>query len=193
MLGQRMRDPPSLFSPVPRLGKLHRHAIREEPGTQDRQPHVHEASQQAAVRPVEDSNTWGWQYLRTLQAGRVCCCPQTPETTKVYEIGFQHPEFTLHAVSALKSWFHDVLNSCMPQLKIPRIWRRTLVVAIPKPEKPLEDPKTYRPISLLCVPFKILERLIYARVETIMDPLLPHEKAAFRLVRSAVDPVTLLT
>jgi len=42
----------------------------------------------------------------------------------------------------------------MRQLKIPKIWRRALVVAIPKPEKPLRDPKSYRPISLLCHPFK---------------------------------------
>jgi len=76
-------------------------------------------------------------------------------------------EFILHAGSALKSWFCNFLNSSMRQLKIPKIWRRALVVAIPKPEKPLGDPKSYRPISLLCVPFKILKRLIYARVETI--------------------------
>jgi len=81
----------------------------------------------------------------------------------------------------------------MRQLKIPKIWRRALVVAIPKPEKPLGDPKSYRPISLLCVPFKILGRLIYARVETITDPLLPQEQAGFRHGRSVVDQVTLLT
>jgi len=46
-------------------------------------------------------------------------------------------EFILHTGSALKSWFCDFLNSCMRQLKIPKIWRRALVVAIPKPEKPL--------------------------------------------------------
>jgi len=67
----------------------------------------------------------------------------------------------------------------MRQLKIPKIWKRALVVAIPKPEKPLGDLKSYLPISLLCVPFKILERLIYARVETITDPLLPQEHAGF--------------
>ena len=50
------------------------------------------------------------------------------------------PEFILHAGSALKSWFCDFLNSCMRQLKIPKIWRRALVVAIPKPEKQLGDP-----------------------------------------------------
>jgi len=81
----------------------------------------------------------------------------------------------------------------MRQLKIPKIWRRALVVAIPKPEKPLGDPKSYRPISLLCVPFKILDRLIYSRIETIIDPLLPQEQAGFRHGRSAVDQVTLST
>ena len=88
-------------------------------------------------------------------------------------------EFMLHAGSALKSWFCDFLSSCMRQLKIPKILRRALIVAIPKPENPLGNPKSYRPISLLCVPFKILKRLIYACVDPIIDPLLPQEQADF--------------
>jgi len=64
------------------------------------------------------------------------------------------PKFILHAGSALKSWFCNFLNSCMRQLKIPKFSRRALAVAVPKPEKPLGDPKSYRPMSLLCVPFK---------------------------------------
>jgi len=44
------------------------------------------------------------------------------------------PGFMLHARSALKSWFCDFLSSCMRQLKIPKIWRGALIVAIPKPE-----------------------------------------------------------
>ena len=103
------------------------------------------------------------------------------------------PEFILHTRSSLKSWFCDFLNSCMCQLKIPKIWRRALIAAIPKPEKPLGYPKGYRPISPLCVPFKILERLIYARVDPVIDPLLPREQACFRHGRSTVDQVTLLT
>ena len=103
------------------------------------------------------------------------------------------PELILHAGAALKSWLRDFLFSCLRRLKIPKIWRRALVVAIPKPGKPVGDPKSYRPISLLCVPYKILERLIYARVEPLIDPLLPKEQAGFRRGKSTVDQVVLLT
>jgi len=102
-------------------------------------------------------------------------------------------EFMLHAGSALKSWFCDFLSSCMRQLKIPKILRRALIVAIPKPENPLGNPKSYRPISLLCVPFKILKRLIYACVDPIIDQLLPWEQTGFRHKRSTADHVTLLS
>jgi len=81
----------------------------------------------------------------------------------------------------------------MRPFKIPKIWRRALIVAIRKLEKSLGDPMSYRPISLLYVPFKILERLIYARLDPIIDPLFPREQACFRHGRSAVDQVTLLT
>ena len=103
------------------------------------------------------------------------------------------PELILHAGAALKSWLRDFLSSCLCRLKIPKIWRRALVVAIPKPGNPVGYPKSYRPISLLCVPYKILERLIYARVEPLIDPLLPKEQAGFRRGKSTVDQVVLLT
>ena len=45
---------------------------------------------------------------------------------------------------------------------------------------------------MLCVPYKIIERLIYARIEPIVDPLLPQEQAGFRRSRSTTDQVTLL-
>ena len=83
-------------------------------------------------------------------------------------------ELILNAGAALKSWLRDFLSSCLRRLKIPKIWRRALVVAMPKPGKPVGDPKSYRSISLLCVP--TLERLIYTRVEPLIDPLLPKEQ-----------------
>ena len=67
------------------------------------------------------------------------------------------------------------------------------MVRIPKLAKPMGDPKSYRPISLLCVTYKILERLIYARVEPLIDSLLPKEQAGFRRGKSTRDQVLLLT
>ena len=67
------------------------------------------------------------------------------------------------------------------------------MVAIPKPAKPVGESKSYQLISLLCVPYKILERLIYARVEPLIDPLLPKEQGGFRRGKSTVDQVVLLT
>ena len=103
------------------------------------------------------------------------------------------PKLIIHAGTALKSWLRGFLSSCLRQLKIPKVWRRALVVAIPKPNKPVKDPKSYHLISLLCVPYKILKRLIYARIEPIVDPLLPGEQAGFQHSKSTVDQVVLLT
>ena len=67
--------------------------------------------------------------------------------------------------------------------------------AIPKLKKPVENPKSYRPITLLCVPYKILKKLIHARVGPfpIVGPFLPREQAGFRRGRSTVDQTVLLT
>ena len=86
------------------------------------------------------------------------------------------PVLILHAGAALKFWLHDFLSFCLSRLKIPKIWRRALVVVIPKPTKPVGYPKNYHPISLLCVPYKILERLTYARVKALIDALLPKSR-----------------
>ena len=59
--------------------------------------------------------------------------------------------------------------------------------------KPVGNPKSYRPIFLLCVPYKILERLICASVEPLINPLLPKEHAEFRRGKSTVDQIVLLT
>ena len=51
------------------------------------------------------------------------------------------------------------------------VWRRALAVAIAKLSKPRKDSNSYRLISLLCFPYKILERLIHALVKHIIDAL----------------------
>ena len=51
------------------------------------------------------------------------------------------PELILHAGAALKSCLRDFISSCLRRLKISKIWKRALVVAIPKPGKPVGTQK----------------------------------------------------
>ena len=46
---------------------------------------------------------------------------------------------------------------------------------------------------MLCVSYKILERLIHTRVEPVIDPQLPREQAGFLHGRLTVDQTVLLT
>ena len=103
------------------------------------------------------------------------------------------PELLIHAGPSLKFWLRGFFSSFLPKIKIPKEWRRALVVAIPKLSKPVVDLQSYRPISLLYDSCKILEPLIYNRVEPIVDPLLLKEQAGFRHEKSTVDQAVLLT
>ena len=102
-------------------------------------------------------------------------------------------ELILHAGAALKSWLCDFLSFYLCRLKIPKIWRGVLVVAIPKPAKPVGDPKSYQPISLLCVPYKDPQEAYLCLRKPLIDPLIPKEQAGFRRGKSTIDQVVLLT
>jgi len=98
------------------------------------------------------------------------------------------PEEFAAALRRLKQEKSPALDSIFP-----KIWRRALVVAMPSQRRHWGTQRAI--VSYVCCvsPLKILERLTYARFETIIDQLLPHEQAGFCHGRSTVDQVTLLT
>ena len=104
-----------------------------------------------------------------------------------------HPEFILHLHNSATNWLRLFLSACQTFPAIPKIWRKAKVIGILKPNKPAEQPKSYRPISLLCIPFKLMDRLILNRIKHTVEAYLPHEQAGFREGRSTTDQVTLLT
>ena len=81
----------------------------------------------------------------------------------------------------------------MCSLRLPKVWRRADINAVLKPNKSADDANKYRPIPLLCVPLKLLERLLLLRLDPVIDRQLPPEQAGFRHSRSTTDQVTLLT
>ena len=102
-------------------------------------------------------------------------------------------ELIIHAGVALKSWLRDFLSSSLRRLKIFKIWSRALIVAIPKPMKPVRDPKSYLSLSLLSVSYNKLERFIYTCVERIIDPMFRKKQAGFQWKKSIMDQVVMPT
>ena len=66
-------------------------------------------------------------------------------------------------------WVLSLLNACARTLRLPRLWRQALVVALLKPGKDPSSPKSFRPISLLCHLYKLYERLILNLTQHIED------------------------
>ena len=91
------------------------------------------------------------------------------------------PELILHAGAALNSWLRDFLPLFLfAPTQNSHDLEKSACSRDPKTNEAPGDPKSYRPISLLCFPCKILERLIYSHVEPLINPLLPKEQAGFR-------------
>ena len=95
-------------------------------------------------------------------------------------------EFLKHCGQKGLDWLCRFYSTCIDSLAIPSIWHKATVIALLKPNKPANEAKSYRPISLLCIPFKLLERLLLARLEPVIDPQLPEQQTGFRRCRSTV-------
>ena len=54
----------------------------------------------------------------------------------------------------------NISNYTYTHCLIPNIWKQGRIITILKPNKDLTTPSSYRPITLLCTPSKITERLI---------------------------------
>ena len=149
----------TLLSHVPRLGKFHHLTTREErahrTGGRKSNRLVNKQLPDIWMIPSPEGNSISEPFrpeefaaaLRRMKPGK------SPALDPIF------PEFILQAGSALKSWFCDFPNSCMRQLKIPKIWRRALAVAFPKPEKPLRTQRDIVQYLYCASPLKSLRDL----------------------------------
>ena len=85
-----------------------------------------------------------------------------------------------HLDTKAHKWLLTMLNICFTENKIPTVWRQSKIIAILKPGKDSSIPKNYRPISLLCHPYKLYERMILNRIATAIEQHLIKEQAGFR-------------
>ncbi len=77
----------------------------------------------------------------------------------------------------------------------PSQWKYAVIITILKPGKPPELASSYRPISLLPVLSKLLEKLILARIKPILDEneIIPDHQFGFRIRHSSIDQLHRVT
>ncbi|UYV67227.1 hypothetical protein LAZ67_4004434 [Cordylochernes scorpioides] len=103
------------------------------------------------------------------------------------------PEFMKHLGQKAIKWMAKLFTNILSTGSIPSVWKQAKVLAILKPGKTSDDPNNYRPISLLCIPYKILERIILNRISPIIEEHLPIEQAGFRPGRNCAEQTLALT
>ena len=91
------------------------------------------------------------------------------------------------------NWLLKMFNECLGTNNIPKLWRKSKVIALLKPGKDAASPKSYRPISLLCHTYKLFERLILNRIAPFVDEHLIPEQAGFRPGKSCTGQLLNLT
>ena len=104
-----------------------------------------------------------------------------------------HPEFLKNLGPMAILWLSKFLTSVVVTNALPKIWRKAKVIAIEKPGKDPSRAENYRPISLLSVCYKLLERLALQRIDCQVETLLSPDQAGFRKCRSTVDQVLALS
>ena len=79
--------------------------------------------------------------------------------------------------------FNEIIK---PQGDTPLEWRKTLIKVLHK-SGDARYPQNYRPIASIPLLYKLFSRLIYNRLEPILDPEQSFDQAGFRKQRATVD------
>lgn len=84
-----------------------------------------------------------------------------------------------------------ILNRAFADGIFPNTWKRGILVLVPKKDKPLESPSSYRPLCLLDAAGKLLEHMVLNRLLTEIDvgQGLSQRQFGFRRGMSTIDAV----
>ncbi|GBP00929.1 Probable RNA-directed DNA polymerase from transposon X-element [Eumeta japonica] len=85
----------------------------------------------------------------------------------------------------------EIYNAMTKLQFIPPQWKVAQIIMLLKPGKQPEDPKSYRPISLLPIPSKIYESLLLLRILPLVEQhkIIPDHQFGFRRKHATVDQI----
>lgn len=89
----------------------------------------------------------------------------------------------------------NIANAVLKLRTFPNQWKTAHIVMIPKPDKPKTNPNSYRPISLLSLLGKVVEKIILRRLQDDIEDknAIPDIQFGFRHSHSATLQITRLT
>ena len=99
-------------------------------------------------------------------------------------------EIMLKTFKRFPTFFTEIYNSCLKEGKFPKQWKRSSIVPIVKPGKEKEtEVSKFRPISLINIGGKILEKLLIDRINHHLysNDLLNNSQYGFIPQRSTVE------
>lgn len=91
-----------------------------------------------------------------------------------------YPEFLTYSGERTRLWLARFFTNVLQWNTLPHSFKKAKIIALLKPGKPDHFPESYRPIALLSVVFKLFERLLYNRIVTEIEKLIPPEQASGR-------------
>ena len=127
----------------------------------------------------EITKEWRAYRRRPLDEGTATVTPISPEEVdaalKNMKCGKApgydniHPEFLNNLAPRARKWLAIFLTRIISEKNLPKSWRIAKTIAIPKPGKDPKMASSYRPISLLSMCYKLLERIILHRISPAVD------------------------
>ena len=96
------------------------------------------------------------------------------------------------AIKIAPEMFLHIYNRCLQEDYFPTKWKLPRLVLLSKGKKPPDEPSAYRPLCMLDSAGKILERIMYTRIEAIAEKNLSDRQYGFRKGRSTVDAINLV-
>ena len=89
----------------------------------------------------------------------------------------------------MKGYLLTIYNKCWTEGVFPKRWSEATILAFPKPNKPSDQPSSYRPIALTSCICKLLEKMVNARLQyalETMEAICSHQ-FGFRRMRGTED------
>lgn len=85
----------------------------------------------------------------------------------------------------------QLYNAILQRAFVPPQWKVAKIIMIPKPGKNPADVKSYRPISLLPIPSKVMEKLFLRRLNPTINEykLIPDYQFGFRREHSTIEQI----